>query len=127
MLSEWLVRRSILLRLFPRWGVRRSPRLVLTACFALNPMILLYAGNGMGEGLYVFTLIASTRYLLRWIHQGDLRSLAYSGVALACSYLCRYESVGSLALANSRCCSSQLVASRREPKSEDQDGPIGIS
>ena len=81
------------------WGVGRIPRLVLTACFALNPMILLYAGNGMGEGLYVFTLVASTRYLLRWIHKGDLRSLAYSGLALACSYLCRYESVGSLALA----------------------------
>jgi len=81
------------------WGVSRFPRLFLTACFALNPMILLYAGNGMGEGLYVFTLVASTRYLLRWVHKGDLRSLAYSGIALACSYLCRYESVGSLALA----------------------------
>ena len=61
------------------WGVSRIPRLVLTTCFALNPMILLYAGNGMTEGLFVFTLVASTRYLLRWIHRGDLRSLAYSG------------------------------------------------
>lgn len=81
------------------WGVSRTPRLILTACFALNPMILLYAGNGMTEGLFVFTLVASTRYLLRWIHQGDLRSLAYSGIAMACSYLVRYESVGAIALA----------------------------
>ena len=76
------------------WGVSRIPRLVLTTCFALNPMVLLYAGNGMTEGLFVFTLVASTRYLLRWIHRGDLRSLAYSGIAMACSYLVRYESVG---------------------------------
>ena len=63
------------------WGVSQIPRLVLTACFALNPMMLLYAGNGMSEGLYMFTLVASTRYLLRWIHKGDLRSLAYAAVA----------------------------------------------
>lgn len=81
------------------WGASRIPRLLLTACFVLNPMVLLYAGNGMTEALYVFTLVASTRYLLRWIHKGDLRSLAYSGIAVACSYLVRYESVGALALA----------------------------
>jgi len=28
------------------WGVGRIPRLVLTACFALNPMMLLYAATG---------------------------------------------------------------------------------
>ena len=81
------------------WEVGRIPRLVLTACFALNPMMLLYAGNGMSEGLYVFTLVASTRYLLRWIHKGDLRSLAYAGVALAFSYLARFEALGGLAAA----------------------------
>lgn len=63
-------------------GVAQVPRLVLTALFALNPMILLYAGNGMSEGLYLFTLIAATRYLVRWIHTGQLRSLVYAGTAL---------------------------------------------
>ncbi len=81
------------------WGVSRIPRLFLTACFALNPMILLYAGNGMTEGLFVFTLVASTRYFLRWIRDGDLRSLAYSAIAMAFSYLVRYESVGAIAVA----------------------------
>ena len=47
----------------------RTPRLVLVAFFALNPMILLYGGNGMSEGLYIFTLVVSTRYLLRWVQQ----------------------------------------------------------
>ena len=81
------------------WGVSRIPRLVLTASFALNPMMLLYGGNGMSEGLYVFTLVASTRYFLRWIHKGDLRSLAYAGVALAFSYLARFEALGGLTVA----------------------------
>ena len=73
------------------WGVSRAPRLVLTAFFALNPMILYYGGNGMSEALYLFTLITSTRYLLRWMRDGDLRSLAYSAVALGFCYLTRNE------------------------------------
>ncbi len=73
------------------WGVTRVPCLVLTALFALNPMILLYGGNGMSEGLFLFTLTASTRYLSRWIRGGDLRSLAYSGVWLGFGYLTRNE------------------------------------
>ena len=88
-----------ILAVLREWGVSQIPRLVLTACFALNPMMLLYAGNGMSEGLYMFTLVASTRYLLRWIHKGDLRSLAYAAVALAFSYLARDEALGGLALA----------------------------
>ncbi len=75
------------------WGVSRAPRLVLTAFFAINPMVLYYAGNGMSEGLYVFTLMASTRYMLRWMRDGDLRSLAYSAVALGFCYLTRNEAV----------------------------------
>jgi hypothetical protein len=80
------------------WGVTRAPRLILTAFFALNPMILFYGGNGMSEGLFLFTLAASTRYLLRWMHRGDLRSLAYAGVALGFCYLTRNEAAGAAAL-----------------------------
>ena len=54
-------------------------------------MILYYGGNGMSEGLYLFTLVASARYLLRWMRDRDLRSLAYAGVALGFSYLTRNE------------------------------------
>jgi hypothetical protein len=73
------------------WGVSRIPRLVLAACFAVDPMILYYGGNGMSEGLYLFTLVASARYLMRWMRDRDLRSLAYAGVALGFSYLTRNE------------------------------------
>ena len=57
-------------------------------------MILFYGGNGMSEGLFLFTLAASTRYLLRWMHDGDLRSLAYGAVALGFCYLTRNEAAG---------------------------------
>ena len=77
-------------------GVARLPRLVLTAFFALDPMILLYSGNGMSEGLYLFTLLAATRYLVRWMHTGQLRSLAYAATALGFSYLTRNEAAASV-------------------------------
>jgi hypothetical protein len=85
------------------WGVSRAPRIVLTASFALNPMILYYGANGMSEALFLFTLTTCTRYLLRWMHDGDLRSLAYSAVALGFCYLTRNEAataalVGGLAV-----------------------------
>ena len=57
------------------WGVGRAPSLILLLGFGLNPMIVYYAGNGMSDALYVFTLVATTRYLLRWLRQDDLRSL----------------------------------------------------
>jgi hypothetical protein len=77
------------------WGVQTLPRLLLTAFFALNPMILYYAGNGMSEGLYVFTLTAASRYLIRWMHTSDLRSLAYGATALGFSYLARNEAAAA--------------------------------
>ncbi len=75
------------------WGVPRSPRLVMTLIFAVNPMILLYSGNGMSEALYLFSLVATARYLARWLRGDDLRSLVYAGVALGFCYLARNEAV----------------------------------
>ncbi len=80
------------------WGLSRAPRLILVAFFALNPMIVLYGANGMSEGIYLFTLVAATRYLLRWVHRGDLRSLAYAAIALGFGYLSRNEAVAATML-----------------------------
>lgn len=80
-------------------GVRRTPRLLLVIVFALNPMIIYYAANGMSDALYIFTLVATARYLLRWLHRDDLRSLAYAAVALGFAYLDRNEAVGSALVA----------------------------
>jgi hypothetical protein len=75
------------------WGIARAPRLVMTVLFAVNPMIVLYSGNGMSEALYLFTLVATARYLGRWLRHDDLRSLVYAAVALGFCYLARNEAV----------------------------------
>ena len=80
------------------WGVRQSPRLALTLLFAINPMIVYYAGNGMSDMLFIFLLVTTTRYFLRWLHDGDLRSLVYAGSALGLAYLDRYEAIGAAGL-----------------------------
>jgi len=81
------------------WGVAQIPRLVLTGLFVVNPLILLFAGNGMSEAIYVFTMLAATRYLLRWLRTGDLTSLMYCAIALAFGYLERSEPVAAAMLA----------------------------
>ena len=90
------------------WGVTRIPRLALTAFFSLNPMILYYAGNGMSEALYLFLLMTCTCDLLRWMRDGDLRSLAYSAVALGFCYLTRNEAALAAALGGSQWESSAI-------------------
>ncbi len=70
----------------------------MTGLFIFNPMILYFGGNGMSEALYLFTMLAATRYLLRWLRLGDLSSLVYTGVALAFAYLERSEPVAAAAL-----------------------------
>lgn len=98
------------------WGVTRVPRLVLATFFALNPMIVFYGGNGMSEGLYIFTLTTATRYLLRWMRDRDLRSLAYAGVALGFAYLTRNEAAGA-ALAGALAVGLVSYWSTRGPRS----------
>jgi hypothetical protein len=77
------------------WGVKRGARVVLTLLFALNPMVIVYGANGMSEAMYLFTLIMTSRYLMRWLRRGDTKSLVYAGTALALAYLTRYEAIGS--------------------------------
>jgi hypothetical protein len=80
------------------WGVARAARLILVAILALNAMVVYYGGNGMSEGLYLFTLLATCRYLMRWIRANDLTSLTYAAIALGCCYIVRNEAVGPAVL-----------------------------
>jgi hypothetical protein len=89
----------MLWRILVDLGVRRSVRLVLTALFFLNPMILYYGANGMSEGLFLFTLLLTTRYLVDWLNNDRLRSLVVAGSALGLAYLARNEAVTAAAAA----------------------------
>lgn len=81
------------------WHVARTPRLILTAIFALDPMIVYYGGNGMSEALYLFTMLLTTRYLMRWLRTGSLLALVYAASGLGLAYLARNEAAGSAVLA----------------------------
>ena len=86
------------------WKLTAPLRLLLTAFFAFNPIILLFGGNGMSEALYLFTMLAATRYLLRWLRVDDLASLVFAATALAFAYLERSEPVAAAALATPLVC-----------------------
>lgn len=77
------------------FGVSRGPRLLLTALFAVHPMILYYAANGMSEAMFMFFLLLALRPLCRWLQDGTLGALAGTGVALGIAYATRYEAAAA--------------------------------
>lgn len=76
-------------------GVARSLRIVLTILFAVQPMILLYAANGTSEAMFLFFLLVTARYLMRWLDSRRVTSLAVAGLGLALAYWTRYEAVAA--------------------------------
>ncbi|WP_328395255.1 ABC transporter [Nocardia sp. NBC_00416] len=70
---------------------------VLTALFALNPMVIFYAANGMSEAPFVFLLCWTARRLIRWLHTDDVHDLCVAGIALALAYLTRYDALPAAA------------------------------
>ncbi len=89
----------------------RAPRLLLTFLFICNPMIAYYGANGMSEGLYIFTAVATARYLQRWFRNNDTASLVYSAVALGACYLVRNEAAGIAIIAGAFVAVRSLTAS----------------
>jgi len=69
----------------------------LTACFALHPMIILYAANAMSEAPFIFFLLLVGRRLNAWLRSGDVRPLVATGFFLALAYLTRYEAAAAAA------------------------------
>jgi hypothetical protein len=72
-------------------GLGRPIRFPLLALIALNPMVLYYAANGMGETLYLFLLTAGVYYFLRWHRDQRLSYLVLASVTLALGLMTRYE------------------------------------
>ncbi len=68
-----------------RWG--------LVACFALNPEVIIYGGNGMSEAPYLFFTIWCMRRLMRWVHTDAAGDLIVAGIAMGLCYMTRYEAI----------------------------------
>lgn len=78
-------------------GVRRWLRWVLTASFALHPMIILYAINSMSEAMFIFFLLLVARHLQRWLRTQEMAALVNTAFYLAILYLTRYEATAAAA------------------------------
>jgi hypothetical protein len=77
--------------------VNRLPRFALTIAFALHPMIVYYAANGMSEAGLLFFLLLATRYFVRWAETRSPTEEVFVGFALAGAYLTRYEALPAAA------------------------------
>ena len=71
----------------------------LTAAFALNPLVLLLAANGLSEAPYLFFTTWAVYRLMRWLDTDEVADLIVAGVALGLDFLARYETVAIAAAA----------------------------
>ncbi|MBV9121025.1 MAG: hypothetical protein JOZ39_09980 [Chloroflexi bacterium] len=76
--------------LFPR-AERTRP--VLVGLFAINPMIVLYAANGLSEASLIFFIVGTVYFLLRWLEIGGYASLIGMALMTAGAFSTRYEGV----------------------------------
>jgi hypothetical protein len=74
-------------------AVSRVPRLILTALFALQPMMLLYGGSGLSESMLVMFMMVTVSSLLSWVQDRRPIRLVSAGLALGLAYMTRYEAV----------------------------------
>lgn len=72
-------------------GVPRTLWAIVAAAFALNPMIVLYAANGMSEAPAVFFTVWAIRSLIRWVDTDDVHDLIVAAIAFALAFLTRYD------------------------------------
>src|SRR6266849_1811133 len=78
-------------------SVDRLPRYGLTLAFAMHPMIVYYAANGMSEAGLLFFLLLATHYFIRWVETRSPTEEVFIGFALAGAYLTRYEALPAAA------------------------------
>jgi hypothetical protein len=76
-----------------RFGLSRRHRLALCAVLALNPLIVLYAANGMTDVMLAAALLAALDGALGYVQGGSLRDLTAGAVWLAVAFAIRYEAV----------------------------------
>jgi hypothetical protein len=74
---------------------RMPPRLryPLIAAFGLNPMVLFYATNGMGEMVSLFFLTVELYALMSWYLSREMRYVVLLSLALTLGFLSRYEMI----------------------------------
>lgn len=78
-------------------GLRTPYLSTVTVLFAVNPMLLFYAGTGMSEGPFLFAMAWAVRRLMRFIRTDDVHDLMAGGMAVALGFLSRYDGLAAAA------------------------------
>ncbi len=82
----------VLIYLFlERIRIRQGWKLLLTTLYALNPMIVFYAINGMSETTFLFFVIATAWHFYRWQIDKIFYHPLFIGIYLSLAFLTRYE------------------------------------
>lgn len=74
-------------------GLPRATGFALTVAYALNPVAIYYAANGMSEGAQFFWISMTLWGLLRFFRSATNAGLVLTGVGLAGLVLTKYEAI----------------------------------
>ncbi len=87
-------------RILRNFAVPHTFRLIITCIFALNPLIILYASNGMSDLMLVTCILGTYSGVFDYLSEHSLRRLAAAGIWMAMGLGMRYEAVpfGALAI-----------------------------
>ena len=106
---------AILLITGGRLGLPRWVGATFALLVSFNPMLFLYAGTGMGEGVGAPFLIGAVCFLTLFWHSGQRWWIAAAGVALALSVASLYEAVPYGAAVFAALAAGILWSSERRP------------
>ena len=80
-------------RLAWRFGLGRWTRIAVCLLYVVNPMMLLYGGNGMTDGMECAILIACVDQMLSYLMDDNLMGIVKAGTWLAAAFMVRHETV----------------------------------
>ncbi len=80
-------------KILKRMTIPRGWQIIFTLCFALNPLIVLYAANGMSDMMWIACILGTYSGVLAYLQTGSLRQLVSAGFWLAAGLGMRYEAV----------------------------------
>ena len=108
-------------RLFARCSMPGLRRWLVLALFALNPLVVFYAGNGMSEVVYMALLTVSLYCFMSWFLTAQPRFLVGAALAFSLLVLLRYSfGIWALVIA----VMMALGLSRRGADSDESEGTL---
>ena len=108
-------------RILARLNVSVGVRVALVGLFAVNPMTVFYATNGMAEIVYLSFLVLAIDAFLRWCMDDEPRHLIFSGLLFAVGVMTRYEVVFWFMLVGA---SIPLIMWRRRASAREIEGSL---